>query len=104
MKRLHLVKAWDSSFNPGGNTVTNRPPQVLINVISRKLRMMMEEQVVQPTERTEWDTEPKDVVLSLTVTGARDCIMKLLEHMDAIKGFSVLDGSFVVSSNQSTPH
>ncbi|GIK58347.1 MAG: hypothetical protein HND44_17400 [Chloroflexi bacterium] len=66
--------------------------------------MMMEEQVVQLTERTEKDPEQKDVVLNLTLTGARDCIMKLLEHMDAIQGFSVLDGSFVVSSNQSPTH
>lgn len=64
--------------------------------------MMIEEQAVQLTERSERDPEQKDVVLSLTLTGARECIMKLLEHMDAIKGYSVLDGSFVVSSNQST--
>ncbi len=66
--------------------------------------MMIEEQGVQSPEKVENDLEQKDVVLSLTVTGARDCIMKLLEHMDAIKGYSVLDGSFVVSSGQSTTH
>ncbi len=66
--------------------------------------MMIEEHSVQPLERTEQEPEQKDVVLSLTLTGARDCIMKLLEHMDTVKGYSVLDGSFVVSSTQSTSH
>jgi len=66
--------------------------------------MMIEEQMAHTTEIAEVELEQKDVVLNLTLTGARDCIMKLLEQMDAIKGFSVLDGSFVVNSNQSTPH
>lgn len=65
---------------------------------------MIEEQMAHTTERTEAELEQKDVVLNLTLAGARDCIMKLLEQMDAIKGFSVLDGSFVVNSNQSAPH
>jgi hypothetical protein len=65
--------------------------------------MMIEEQFVQPTEVTDRESEQKDVILNLTLAGARDCIMKLLEEMDAVKGFSVLDGSFVVNSNQSTP-
>ena len=65
---------------------------------------MIEEQMAHTTDIAEVELEQKDVVLNLTLTGARDCIMKLLEQMDAIKGFSVLDGSFVVNSNQSTPH
>jgi len=65
---------------------------------------MIEEQMAHTTEIAEVELEQKDVVLNLTLTGARDCIMKLLEQMDAIKGFSVLDGSFVVNSNQSSPH
>ena len=65
---------------------------------------MIEEQLVQPTEITEREAERTDVVLNLTLTGARECIMKLLEEMDAVKGFSVLDGSFVVNSHQSAPH
>ena len=43
----------------------------------------------------------EDVVLNLTLTGARDCIMDLLEQMDAVKGFSVLDGSFIVNTGDS---
>ncbi|NJN54554.1 MAG: hypothetical protein HC804_07245 [Anaerolineae bacterium] len=65
---------------------------------------MIEEQMGYTMETTEKEQEQRDVVLNLTLTGARDCIMKLLEQMDAIKGFSVLDGSFVVNSNQSAPH
>lgn len=42
------------------------------------------------------ESDRKDVVLNLTLTGARDSILNLLDQMEAVKGFSVLDGSFVV--------
>ncbi len=40
----------------------------------------------------------EDVVLNLTLTGARECILDLLEQMESVKGFSVLDGSFIVNT------
>lgn len=43
----------------------------------------------------------EDVVLNLTLTGARECILDLLEQMDSVKGFSVLDGSFIVNTGDS---
>jgi len=45
------------------------------------------------------DDKHEDVVLNLTLTGARECILDLLEQMDTVEGFSVLDGSFIVNSN-----
>lgn len=42
------------------------------------------------------ESDKKDVILSLTLAGARDSILNLLEQMEGVKGFSVLDGSFVV--------
>ncbi len=39
----------------------------------------------------------QDVVLNLTISGAREQILCLLEQMDDISGFSVLKGSFIVS-------
>ena len=53
----------------------------------------------QPDEFYDEET-PEDVVLNLTLTGARECILDLLEQMDAVKGFSVLDGSFIVNSGE----
>lgn len=46
----------------------------------------------------EYDEKQEDVVLNLTLTGARDCILDLLEQMDSVEGFSVLEGSFIVNS------
>ncbi|MCA9919675.1 MAG: hypothetical protein KC445_17075 [Anaerolineales bacterium] len=45
----------------------------------------------------------EDVVLNLTISGAREQILSLLEQMDAVAGFSVLKGSFIVSQPRSTP-
>lgn len=39
----------------------------------------------------------EDVVINLTISGAREQILCLLEQMDAVPGFSVLKGSFIVS-------
>ncbi len=64
----------------------------------------MEQQTGQQPEEFDKEPDKKDVVLSLTLAGARDCIMNLLEQMDAIKGFSVLEGSFIVNSNETSIH
>lgn len=64
----------------------------------------MKQKEYQQREDTYNKPEQKDVVLSLTVTGARECIMSLLEQMESVKGFSVLDGSFVVNSSDSSTH
>jgi hypothetical protein len=45
---------------------------------------------------------PKDVVLSLKVTGDRDTILNLLDKMIHVEGFSVLEGSFVVNPQEHT--
>lgn len=34
------------------------------------------------------------VTLNITISGARERLMELLESMDQIEGFAVLDGSF----------
>ena len=47
------------------------------------------------------DDKREDVVLNLTLAGARECILDLLEQMDSVEGFYVLDGSFVVNSSDS---
>lgn len=39
----------------------------------------------------------EDVVLNLTISGAREQILSLLEQMGAVPGFSVVKGSFIVS-------
>lgn len=57
----------------------------------------MEEQTFQQTDEFEEEPQQDDVVISLTLTGGRDCIMDLLEQMNAVKGFSVLEGSFTVN-------
>jgi hypothetical protein len=51
-------------------------------------------------EEYDEDEKHEDVVLNLTLTGARECILDLLEQMDSVKGFSVLDGSFIVNSGE----
>ena len=43
------------------------------------------------------------VELNLTISGAREQILHLLEQMNAIPGFSVLKGSFIVSISRNTP-
>jgi hypothetical protein len=45
----------------------------------------------------------EDVVLNLTISGAREQILCLLEQMDNIAGFSVLKGSFIVSNTRHKP-
>ena len=40
----------------------------------------------------------EDVILNLTISGAREQIQFLIEQMDAVPGFSVLKGSFIVSN------
>lgn len=45
----------------------------------------------------------EDVVLNLTISGAREKILSLLEQMEAVPGFSVVKGSFIVSSNRIVP-
>ena len=44
----------------------------------------------------------EDVVLNLTISGAREQILSLLEQMDAVPGFSVVKGSFIVSIPRNT--
>jgi len=44
----------------------------------------------------------EDVVLNLTISGAREQILSLLEHMDAVPGFSVVKGSFIVSTSRNS--
>lgn len=39
----------------------------------------------------------EDVLLNLTISGAREQILSLLEQMRAVPGYSVVKGSFVVS-------
>ena len=50
-----------------------------------------------PTTAVQTDTCPEDdVVLNLTISGAREQILRLLEQMGAVPGFSVVKGSFIV--------
>ncbi len=42
------------------------------------------------------------VELNLTIRGAREQILLLLEQMDSVPGFSVLKGSFIVSTPRNT--
>ncbi|MBK8904888.1 MAG: hypothetical protein IPM53_27155 [Anaerolineaceae bacterium] len=57
----------------------------------------------QPTTAAPTNSCQEDVVLNLTISGAREQILCLLEQMDAISGFSVLKGSFIVSAPRNTP-
>ena len=45
----------------------------------------------------------EDVVLNLTLSGAKGTILTLLEQLDALSGFSVVKGSFIVANNRNTP-
>ncbi|MCP4359288.1 MAG: hypothetical protein GY796_14845 [Chloroflexi bacterium] len=60
----------------------------------------MENQTIDQNKMVNDVTKQKNVVLSLKVTGAKECIMDLLEQMDTIEGFSVLEGSFTTSLNK----
>ena len=51
-----------------------------------------------PTTAVQPPTCQEDVVLNLTISGAREQILSLLEQMGAVPGFSVVKGSFIVSS------
>lgn len=44
----------------------------------------------------------EDVVLNLTISGAREQILSLLEQMDAVPGFSVVKGSFIVLTSRNS--
>lgn len=56
----------------------------------------------QSTTAVSSNGSQEDVVLSLTISGAREQILCLLEQMDTIPGFSVVKGSFIVSHTRST--
>ena len=58
-------------------------------------------QDVEQNQDHDYDEKREDVVLNLTLAGARECILDLLEQMDSIKGFSVLNGSFIVNADDS---
>jgi hypothetical protein len=47
-------------------------------------------------------TEPsqESVELNLKISGKREQILTLLEQMNAVSGFSVLQGSFIVSTSR----
>jgi hypothetical protein len=57
----------------------------------------------QPTTAAPDNSCQEDVVLNLTISGAREQILCLLEQMDAIPGFSVVKGSFIVSTPRNAP-
>ena len=45
------------------------------------------------------------VTLNLTISGARERLMELLDKMDQLEGFAVLDGSFTAKmANKETKH
>lgn len=44
----------------------------------------------------------EDVVLNLTISGAREQILSLLEQMDAVPGYSIVKGSFIVSTSRNS--
>jgi hypothetical protein len=44
----------------------------------------------------------EDIVLNLTISGAREQILSLLEQMDAVPGFSIVKGSFIVSTSRNS--
>lgn len=56
----------------------------------------------QPTTAVPANGCQEDVVLNLTISGAREQILCLLEQMDDVSGFSVVKGSFIVSSPRNT--
>ncbi len=56
----------------------------------------------QPTTAVPSNGCQEDVVLNLTISGARDQILCPLEQMGAISGFSVVKGSFIVSNPRNT--
>jgi hypothetical protein len=44
------------------------------------------------------------VTLNLTISGAREHLMELLDRMDQLEGFSVLDGSFTAKMAHKETH
>ena len=45
------------------------------------------------------------VTLNLTISGARERLMELLDRMDQLEGFAVLDGSFTAKmASKETKH
>lgn len=44
----------------------------------------------------------EDVVLNLSISGTHEQILSLLEQMGAVSGFSVLKGSFIVSTSRNS--
>ncbi len=57
---------------------------------------------VQPTTAVQTVSCQEDVVLNLTISGAREQILSLLEQMDAVSGFSIVKGSFIVLSSRNS--
>ena len=55
-----------------------------------------------PTMAMQATSCQEDVVLNLTISGAREQILSLLEQMDTVPGFSVVKGSFIVSTPRDT--
>ncbi len=64
----------------------------------------MNEQTIQRLEAFENELPQEDVVLNLTLTGARECILDLLDQMDTVEGFSVLEGSFTTRFEEHAIH
>ena len=54
-----------------------------------------------PTTTVQTNTGQEDVVLNLTISGAREQILSLLEQMGAVPGFSVVKGSLIVCKSGS---
>lgn len=63
----------------------------------------MEKQTTPQPVSNGKEVKREDVVISLTLTGTRDRIMDLLDQMDRVPGFSVLDGSFTSTTNNIPP-
>lgn len=56
----------------------------------------------QPAAAVQVAACEEDVVLNLTISGAREQILSLLEQMDAVPGYSVVKGSFIVSTSRNS--
>ena len=63
----------------------------------------MKRETPHQSEKFYTSSKQEDVVINLTLAGARDRIMDLLDRMDAVGGFSVLEGSFITSKDDLTP-
>ena len=62
----------------------------------------MNQDIKQRQENQAEEDEREDIVLNLTLAGARECLLDLLEQMDSLKGFSVINGSFFVNPSDSS--